>query len=294
MTIFIRYGTFALIMKDSTEKIYHEKANRVIDYIHTHLHEPLALDTIASAMCLSLRQMQRIIETELHQSLSEYITRQRLEQAILYMQLGNYRLEEVAQKTGYGNAQAFSKAFKKYFGIAPKTYLQNLQKHLSQFTQTTHHKSNELPSEIIDFEGLNLVYIRIRGQYGAPEAFYDSWAKLIDFLNKNEAIDPNTRYIGLSFDDPNTTSFEHCFFYACASVHTEVLPSGFFGTIHLPPGKYVVYTLNGSYSDLQPFYNQIMANFKYDIRYGMPFEEYIGYSHDAPFSTLTKIFIPIK
>ena len=55
-----------------------------------------------------------------------------------------------------------------------------------------------------------------------------------------------------------------------------------------------VYTLQGSYSDLQAAYNEITANIPYPIRFAMPFEEYIDYSEENPESGSTKIYIPIK
>lgn len=56
---------------------------------------------------------------------------------------------------------------------------------------------------------------------------------------------PDTRFIGLSFDDPNVTNPNQCRFYACASVQKEIMPTCEFGTIRLPQGKYAVYTVAG-------------------------------------------------
>lgn len=281
-------------MKGSTQKIYQEKTNRVIDYINAHLHEPLPVDRIASEMGLSLRQLQRIAETELHRPLSGYIAAQRLEQAVLYMQTEEGNLSEVALKVGYENAQSFSKAFRNRFGSAPRTYLKDLQKRLNDSFKTTDCIGEELIPETIYFNGLNLVYIRIRGQYGEPDIYERSWSRLLEFLAENKAVDAETRYIGLSFDDPNVTASSDCFFYACASVGKEIRRNGVFGTMRLPPGRYAVYTLKGSYSDLQPFYNRIAANLKHSVRCGMPFEEYIGYAKENPEAGQTKMYIPIK
>lgn len=282
------------MMKGNTQKIYHEKTNKTIDYINAHLYEPLSLRSIASAVSLSLRQLQRVVETELCLPLSRYIAMQRLEQAVLYMQMGSNNLEGIAEKTGYGNAQSLSKAFKNHFGIAPKAYIRKYKRQLDDFFKTTSYPKDELMSEVIDFEGLELSYIRIRGEYGKVDVYKNAWHRLVEYMVENKAIDNNVRYIGLSFDDPTVTSVNDCFFYACVSVCKKIPSNGVFGKLNLTSGKYAVYTINGNYSDLQPFYNQITANFKYKIRYGMPFEEYIGYSEENPNTGLTKIYIPIK
>ena len=114
-------------------------------------------------------------------------------------------------------------------------------------------------------------------------------------MKNHQALSEETRFIGISFDDPNVTKQEQCRFYACASVQKKIAPAGAFGTIQLRKGKYAVYTLKGSYSGLQELYNNISANFDYSLRHGMAFEEYLNNCYDTKEEDLlTKIFIPIK
>ena len=86
--------------------------------------------------------------------------------------------------------------------------------------------------------------------------------------------------LGISFDDPNVTKHTQCRFYACTSVK-KIAPTGEFGTIQLRKGKYAVYTLKGSYSGLQEFYNNISVNFVYTLLQDMAFEEYLNNPHDT-------------
>lgn len=44
-------------MRDSTENIYQEKVNQVIDYISANLHRPLLLDVMAGKIHVSQRQL---------------------------------------------------------------------------------------------------------------------------------------------------------------------------------------------------------------------------------------------
>jgi DNA gyrase inhibitor GyrI len=142
---------------------------------------------------------------------------------------------------------------------------------------------------------LELVYIRIIGQYGEKEPYETAWNKLLRFLDDNQALSKDTRLIGISFDDPNVTKSKQCRFYACASVQKKMIPNGPFGTIQLQRGKYAVYTLKGSYSGLQELYNNISINFPYSIRHGLTFEEYLNCPNETKEENLlTKIFIPIK
>lgn len=280
-------------MRNSTENIYQQKVNQVIDYISANLHFPLQLDFIADKINVSQRQLLRIMRSALNESLYAYVTRQRIERAVLYIQTEDMSLTKLAEMVGYDNPQSFSKAFKKQFGISPKAYMNKLQSRLEGYVLSSGNRSNP-QSEVCYFEGLELVYIRIFGKYGEAEPYETAWNKLMRFLKENQALTPETRFIGLSFDDPNVTNHGQCRFYACAAVQKKIIPTGEFGTIQLQQGKYAVYTLKGSYSGLQELYNNISVNFEYTIRHGMAFEEYINYSKENGKENITKIYIPIK
>ena len=165
---------------------------------------------------------------------------------------------------------------------------------LQEYVKSSSGKYETVPSEICEEEDLNLIYIRIVGQYGEEMPYETAWNKLMKFLKEKQALSAATRFIGLSFDDPNVTIAGQCRFYACATVDKPIEAAGVFGTLRLRKGRYAVYTLKGSYSNLQEFYNNISISFNHTIRHGMPFEEYIHYTGTDSEATLTKIYIPIK
>lgn len=280
-------------MKKSTENIYKQKVNQIIDYINSNLHQPLQLNVIADKMNISQRQLLRIMDFALNEPLYTYIARLRIERAVLYMQTEEMCLQKLAALVGYGSSQSFSKAFKKQFGISPKSYIATLKARLKE----TLYNNNEhnLQSEICNFSGLNLVYIRIYGKYGEENEYKTAWEKLINFMNNNELIVPETRFIGLSFDDPNITCPNQCRYYACASIQKNIMPTAEFGTIKLPQGKYAVYVLNGSYSKLGVFHDLIRQSNEHTLRFGIIFDEYLNcFDSESPENLVTKVYIPIK
>lgn len=232
-------------MLDSTKIIHKQKVNQIIDYINANLHRPLQLAIIANEVNISQRQLLRIMRSALNESLYAYTSRQRIENAILYMQTEELSLTELSEMVGYDSSQAFSKAFKKQMGISPNVYIKRLRLQLEQNIERNSKVKKHLQSEICSFEGLNLIYIRIIGRYGEE----NSWSKLMIYLKENQILSDNTRFIGLSFDDPNVTNIGQCRFYACASVKKRITPTRDLGTIQLQAGKYAVYTLKGDYSE---------------------------------------------
>ena len=282
-------------MRDTTENIYQQKANQVIDFISANLHQPISLDAIADKINVSQRQLLRIMRSYLNESLSAYITRQRVERAVMYMQMEEISLTRLSEMAGYDNPQSFSKAFKKQFGISPKTYLNQLQTKLQGYVNSSGNRQNNIPVEIIKGEELELVYIRIFGKYGEEDPYKTAWGKLLKFLKINDSLSKNTRFIGISFDDPNITEQYKCRFYACATVDKKIVLTAEFGTIQIKKGKYAVYTLKGSYSGLQELYNNISVNFEYTLRHGVAYEGYLNSPQNTVESELiTKVYIPIK
>ena len=235
------------------------------------------------------------MRSSLNEPLASYVSRQRVERAVMYLQTEDMNLTQLATMVGYENAQSFSKAFKKLYGISPKIYVRELQSRLESYVKSRGNRHADLQSEVREENDMELVYIRITGKYGEGEPYETAWNKLLCFLEKNDALSDETRFMGISFDDPNVTKPDRCRFYACASVCKKVAANGEFGTIQIRKGKYAVYTLKGSYSGLQELYNNISVNFAHTIRHGLAFEEYLNSPHEMKEEDLlTKIYIPIK
>ena len=284
-------------MKSDTSKIYQQKSNQVFRYINENLHTPIRLNNVAKQVNVSKRQLIRIMYSHLEEPLYTYITRLRMERAIMYMQTEAMSLTKLAMMVGYDSPHSFSKAFKKQFKSSPKEYIKELQDRLREYTKVCSTEIHKIEfEEVFLHANLNLVYIRIIGKYGDDEVYEKGWDKLVLFLKNNELIDESTRFIGISFDDPNITETKHCRFYACASVPNDrIINDHEFATIAIPAGKYAVYTLRGSYSQLQDLYNTIILNLENKVRHGIAFEEYINNPQNTSENDLiTKVYIPIK
>jgi AraC-like DNA-binding protein len=67
----------------------------------------------------------------------EYLTNWRMQKATAFLRDGNKKLFGVAKSLGYDSDAAFSKAFKRVFGAAPKKYAGNF-KSVSSAGRDTH------------------------------------------------------------------------------------------------------------------------------------------------------------
>jgi AraC-like DNA-binding protein len=72
----------------------------------------------------SRASLTRLFQRATGMSPKRWLTVQRLQQAAVFLQTGEQTLSEIAQQVGYVSEFAFSRAFKRHFGIAPARYRQ--------------------------------------------------------------------------------------------------------------------------------------------------------------------------
>lgn len=94
------------------------------EYIALHVSDDLSLETIADAVNTNPSYLSRIFKKECNETLTEYITRMRIEKAKELLRLPDYFVYQVSESTGFHDPAYFSTTFKKYTGISPKEYKQ--------------------------------------------------------------------------------------------------------------------------------------------------------------------------
>src|SRR6266508_4078849 len=90
--------------------------------IHSQPQEPWTLASLAFQVGLSRTAFTMKFKQLVGESPLRYITRWRLNKAAAYLRTGTGTLTEIARLVGYDSEVALSKAFKRYFGVAPGAY----------------------------------------------------------------------------------------------------------------------------------------------------------------------------
>lgn len=95
---------------------------RMLDFIELHLAEPLTLRQVARRLGYSpwycTRQFRRILGLPFR----DYLASRRLSAAALELRDTRTRILDLALRWGFGSQEAFSRAFKRVFGISPGAY----------------------------------------------------------------------------------------------------------------------------------------------------------------------------
>ena len=97
--------------------------DRVRDYIEAHLGEPLTLDSLARAACLSRFHFARAFRRATGASPMSYITARRLESAKQLLREGRAEtICDVAAELGFCDQSHFTRVFRKATGLTPSHY----------------------------------------------------------------------------------------------------------------------------------------------------------------------------
>ncbi|SDP03499.1 two-component system, response regulator YesN [Paenibacillus sp. yr247] len=104
----------------SKSKNWFEAAKEFID---SNFQDPeLTVERVAGEVFVDPSYLRKIFRKEGSVSVSDYITRIRMQRAKALLGVGNVKLADIAEKIGYSDANYFSKSFKKYFGMTPSEY----------------------------------------------------------------------------------------------------------------------------------------------------------------------------
>ena len=94
---------------------------RTVDLINSTYMKSLSVCEIAEGLGLDRRYLSRIFKSSMGMSVQDYIIKVRMEQAKRILLCGT-SVAQTAEMVGYNDCFNFSKMFKKYVGISPKSY----------------------------------------------------------------------------------------------------------------------------------------------------------------------------
>jgi transcriptional regulator GlxA family with amidase domain len=113
------------VMSESTAHTNHTAGiENVKRYIQNHTDEALNLEVLAEIACLSIPHFHRVFHAEVGENAASYVRRIRMERAGAKLRMGAVDIAQVAFSAGYGSHAAFSKTFKRHFGLCPGEFRQ--------------------------------------------------------------------------------------------------------------------------------------------------------------------------
>lgn len=118
---------------ETIKKNKSSKASKTIEEVKNYIGEnyqnyELNIDEIARNLFINYAHLCFIFKRDTGVTINEYLTEFRIRKAKDLFDSGNKLIHDVASKVGYADANYFGKCFKKFYGIPPSKYLENINR----------------------------------------------------------------------------------------------------------------------------------------------------------------------
>jgi AraC-like DNA-binding protein len=109
---------------DDVRDVILESINK---YVRANLGRAVTIKNIAEELGYSVSHLRAVFRDRLGVSLGKYMRESRLSEAAQLLQSSAFNVSEIGEKCGFESLYAFSRAFRKAYGIPPRTYRQLVQ-----------------------------------------------------------------------------------------------------------------------------------------------------------------------
>jgi AraC family transcriptional regulator len=288
-------------LKTTTRESYSKRIDRVLEFLAAHLDEPLDVHRLAEEAHLSAYHFHRVYVAMMGETLAETLRRRRLHVAAVSLISSSWTIAKIADRAAYGSVQAFSRAFRDAYGLAPAQYrlhgkLSSALRHASQPTIKEKIMFSLSEVSIKQIPSVRVVALEHRGDY---QAIGHSFEKVAAWAAGKGFLHDTIRSFGIYYDDPMSKPKHELVSDACVEAPIHIEGDGNVRAVQTPGGKCAVFEFTGPYAELEkPYrwlYDTWLPQSGEEPRDAPPYEEYLNDARSTPPSQLkTAICIPLK
>ncbi|MCU0401696.1 MAG: GyrI-like domain-containing protein [Algoriphagus sp.] len=267
----------------------HSKKDKILypiwEKLESDLSKDFALNELAFFSTYSPWHFHRMFFQFQSENVKDYVRRLRLEKAAFEIKTTSFPILEIAFEAGYTSQESFTKAFRKNLGITPAAYRRKFQTKkrqimgLEALAKFGIHSKDICIKQISSF---NLLYKRHIGPYELMPGFPEDKSFLRSFdewLGKNKKSTNDSKWIGISQDDPDITNPNKIRFDFGIPVPKKIqIPAGL-GIQTVPGGERLQIRVRLDYEKLPEVYDAVINEFfpKFHRRLAnlAPFEVYV-------------------
>lgn len=288
-------------LKPSTRESYGKRIERVLEFLAAHVDEPLDIHRLAEEAHFSPYHFHRVYVAMIGETLAETIRRRRLHMAAVALIASSTPVAKIAERANYSTVQAFTRAFRDAYGLAPAQYrlhgkLSTALRRASQ-SQSKEHSMFSLNDVVIrTLPSIRVAALEHRGDY---QQIGHSFEKLAAWAAGKGFLRDDIRSFGIYYDDPSSKPTAALVADACIEAPAGIDGEGALRILQTPGGKCAVFEFTGPYAELErPYrwlYETWLPQSGEEPRDAPPYEEYLNDSRFTPPSQLrTAICIPLQ
>jgi AraC family transcriptional regulator len=274
---------------------YHDRLNRVLDYVYAHLEDDLSFDRLAEVACLSSFHWSRIYSAMRGETIVATIRRLRLQRAADRLANSDLVIGAVAARAGYSSTETFGRAFKHAFGASPAAYREK-GSHAAFKAVNAASDASGFPVVVESLPERRCAGIDHTGSYMEID---HAMVRLFTELVARHALPAQLAMIGVFFDDPDFGPEEELRSRACLPVAKSVTIEAPLVETVLRGGPYAKLSYTGPYADMRGAYRWFLGVWLpasgYEPDDAPIFESYLNDPREVPQNELrTDVHLPLK
>lgn len=228
---------------------WQQRVNTVKDYIRANLTSDLKLASVAEVAHASPYHFHRMFKAVCGETVAAFTRRARLERAAYLMKAAPKRpLGSIAIEAGFPTLAEFSRAFKRQYGLAPRSWDRSSELNiLPDCVQEIppYPANHAFDAQIVSHDACRLAYIRIHTWFEVDKLKV-GFTHLTDWLAARGVDWRHQPLIGMSWDHYQTTPIENIRYDLAFPVPEIIAGDGEFGIYTLPAFRAVEVHCQGS------------------------------------------------
>lgn len=238
---------------------YRDRINRATAYIEANLNRDIKAAEVAREAAYSLFHFHRIFLAATGDTLKAYIRMRQMTRAARRLIETDTGIIDIALDAGFDSQEAFTRAFKKVFGIPPGKYRKQNRHYPSVYKNRFNFDlclkgGCDMTPEIKEKKGFKIVGLRYFGaneNNGIPKI----WDELLERGGEIRHLDNPKHYYGLCSVPEEGGEPGEQFEYIAGRAVTRLadIPDNMVGR-EVPAGRYAVFTHTGSLDNLKETY----------------------------------------
>ncbi|MCC8395991.1 AraC family transcriptional regulator [Paraburkholderia sp. MMS20-SJTR3] len=279
---------------------YTRRFEATLAYIDANLDGDLSVDALSRVANFSKFHFHRQFAAYVGVPVARYVQLTRLRRAARRLAAReSCTVLDTAADAGFDSPEAFSRAFKRSFGVAPSAFRQqpSWQVWSANFVVPYLSRKLNMQVRIVDFADTRVAALE---HVGPPGLVNESVRKFIDWRKQSGQSPPaSNRTFGIPRSNPDTTSGEDFRFEICGEIDEPVVPNAFgVRELVIPGGRCAVVRHSGSTDHIgetiYPIYRDWLPGSGEELRDQPLFFDYLSVFPETPLDQWqTDIYIPL-
>ncbi|CAM1344268.1 AraC family transcriptional regulator [Tenacibaculum amylolyticum] len=319
MLVLFNSYTFVSMEKNEKNTAVFIRINKAIQYIESELATDLSLEDVANEAYFSPFHFHRVFKAITKETLHNYITRKRIEKAAsLLIHQSEKTVTEITELVGFNSIAAFSRAFKKFYGLSPKEFREKTPSKFSKICKTE-SKNGEISTQLQQYicniqNHLNFIRMKAKSigvnhieaikvayipHIGLDKSLGNTFEKLLKWAYPKGLMNGNNKVLTIYHDSPKITAQDKLRMSACVSLENAEVDTSDINTRIIPAGKYITAHFEISIEEFQQAWEGVFVwifDKGFKVRSDIdPFEVYLNNFNEHPEKIcFVDLYVPIQ